>query len=214
MKRALLVAAMLLVPMSSNAFDTKRHTPRVGVLRVSNDYSHADAYVATNVVRRLREELIERGVDAYDTGLTYDEIADGKGEDADYYVEILGASTNDGSSGGIGIGSSGGSGVGSYGGIGIGSQEIGVSVDVVVSRVAAEVRVYDGPTGDVLTSETLSKRKTAVMPTSIYLGGSRLFAVVAMPFVQQSQYRSLTKAAARDAALVVIEAVAVKAHAE
>lgn|SRR6185436_4661197 len=191
MRRAFLVAVMLLVPMSSNAFDTKRHTPRVGVLRVSNEYSHAAEYVATNVVRRLREELVERGVDAFDTGLTYGEIADGQGEDADYYVEILGASTDDGS----------------LGGIGIGSQEIGVSVDVVVSRVAAEVRVYDGPTGKLLASETLSKRKTAVMPTSLYLGGSRIFAVVAMPFVQQSQYRSLTKAAARDAALIVVEAL-------
>ena len=45
------------------------------------------------------------------------------------------------------------------------------------------------------------------MPTSLYLGGSRIFAVVAMPFVQQSQYRSLTKAAARDAAMIVIEAL-------
>jgi len=191
MKRALIAAALLLVPCALSAFNTKSHAPRVGVLRVANDYSHADEYVATNVVRRLREELVQRGVDAYDAGLTYDEIADGRGEDADYYVEILGASTNDGS----------------YGGIGIGSQEIGVSVDVVVSRVAAEVRVYDGPTGKLLTSETLAKRKTAVMPTSIYLGGSRIFAVVAMPFVQQSQYRSLTKAAARDAALVVVEAL-------
>lgn len=196
MKRALLVAALLLVPMSSNAFDTKRHAPRtgaprVGVLRVSTEYSHAAEAVATNVVRRLREELVERGIDAFDTGLTYDEIADGRGEDADYYVEILGASTDDGS----------------FGGIGVGSQEIGVSVDVVVSRVAAEVRVYDGPTGETLASETLSKRKTAVMPTSLYLGGSRIFAVVAMPFVQQSQYRSLTKAAARDAALIVVEAL-------
>jgi hypothetical protein len=191
MKRALIAAVLLLIPCALFSFDTKRHAPRVGVLRVSNEYSHADAYVATNVVRRLREELVERGVDAYDTGLTYEEIADGQAEDADYYVEILGASTHDGS----------------LGGIGVGSQEIGVSVDVVVSRVAAEVRVYDGPTGKLLTSKTLSKRKTAVMPTSIYLAGSRLFAVVAMPFVQQSQYRSLTKSAARDAALVVVEAL-------
>lgn len=191
MKRVLLVMALLLVPIASNAFDTKRHAPRVGVLRVSNEYSHAHEYVATNVVRRLREELVARGVDAYDAGLTYDEVADGKGEDADYYVEILGTRTDDGS----------------YGGIGIGSHEIGVSVDVVVSRVAAEVRIYDGPTGELLSSEALSKRKTAVMPTSIYLGGSRLFAVVAMPFVQKSQYRTLARAAARDAAVFVVEAL-------
>ena len=157
---------------------------------MSEEFTHAHQYVAESVVKYLCSELQERGIDAFDTGLTYGEVADGKGEDADYYVEIVGAAES-----------------GSRGGIGVGTYDIGVSVDVVVSRVVGEVRVYDGPTGEMLKQDALAKRNTAVMPTSIYLGGSRLFAVVAMPFVQRSQYKTLTRAAARDAAMVVVSAI-------
>lgn len=191
MKRLLAAAILLLVPSALFAFDTKRQTPRIGVLRVAQGYDHGEGYVAKTVVHYLRDELRERGLDAYDTGLTYEQVADGEGEDADYYVEIAGAGANSDS----------------YAGLGVGTYEIGVSVDLVVSRVAAEVRVYDGPTGKLLKNETLHKRKTAVMPTSVYLGGSRLFAVVAMPFVQHAQYRSITRSAARDAALLVVSAL-------
>ncbi len=191
MKRLVAAAALLVVPCVSYAFDAKRHAPKVGVVRMSEEFRHAHDYVADSVVKYLCEELQKRDIDAFDTGLTFEEVADGKGEDADYYVEIIGAEANSGT----------------YGGIGVGSYDIGVSVDLVVSRVVGEVRVYDGPTGELLKQEAVAKRKTAVMPTSVYLGGSRLFAVVAMPFVQRSQYRTLTRSAARDAAMVVVSAV-------
>lgn len=193
MKRVLIAAACLLVAGAAFAFDPKPSSgaPRVGVLRVSGDYERAEASVANLVVRYLLSELRDRGLDAYDTRLTYDEIANGKGEDADYYVEILGA----------------GGDTGSYGGIGIGTYDVGVSVDVVVSRVAAELRVYDGRNGKTVLSETLSKRKRAVMPSSVYLGGSRFFAAIAVPFVEHAQYRSMSRSAARDAAQLVAEAI-------
>ncbi len=194
MKRVLFAAVLLLVAGAAFAFDPKPSptnasaTPRIGVLRASGEYERS---VANMVVRNLLNELRNRGVDAYDTRLTYEEIADGHGEDADYYVEILGA----------------GGEAGSLGGIGIGTYDVGVSVDYVVSRVAAELRVYDGRTGDVVVSETLSKRKRAVMPTSVYLGGSRIFAAIAVPFVQNAQFRSMSRSAARDAAQLVVEAI-------
>lgn len=191
MKRVLAAAALLLIPCGSYAFDTKRHAPKVGVVRMAEEFTRAHDYVADSVVKYLCEELQKRDIDAFDTGLTFEDVAGGKGEDADYYVEIIGAEANSGS----------------YGGIGVGSYDIGVSVDLVVSRVVGEVRVYDGPTGELLKQESVAKRKTAMMPTSVYLGGSRLFAVVAMPFVQRSQYRTLTRSAARDAAMVVVSAV-------
>lgn len=198
MKRVLFAAVLFLVAGAAFAFDpkpsatiTSTSAPRVGVLRVSGEYERAEASVANMVVRYLTNELRRRGLDAYDTGLTYEAVSRGDGEEADYYVEILGA----------------GGDTGSYGGVGIGTYDVGVSVDVVVSRVAADLRVYDGRNGDVLLSETLSKRKKAVMPTSMYIGGSRFFAAIAVPFVQHAQYRSMSRAAARDAAQLVVEAV-------
>jgi hypothetical protein len=197
MKRVLFAAALLLVAGAAFAFDPKpsptsaSSTPRIGVLRVSGEYDRTESSVANMVVRNLLTELRNRGLDAYDARLTYEEIAHGDGEDADYYVEILGA----------------GGDAGSLGGLGIGTYDFGVSVDYVVSRVAAELRVYDGRTGGVVVSETLSKRKRAVMPTSVYLGGSRLFAAITVPFVQHAQFRSMSRSAARDAAQLVVEAI-------
>lgn len=193
MKRLPFLIALLLVASTAFAFNpTPRATqPRIGVLRVSHEYERGADYIAKSVVRFLNEELREQGVDAYDTGLTYEEVADGKGEDADYYVEIFGADADSGS----------------YGGLDVGTYDVGVSVDVIVSRVAAEVRIYDGRTGDLVRSEPLSRKKTAVMPTSVYVGRSRLFAAIALPFVQHAQYKNITRSAARDAAQVVVETV-------
>jgi hypothetical protein len=194
MKRMLTLSALLLVAGSAFAFDPKPAaptTPRVGVLRIAEDYDHGEAYVARLMVQDLRKELRERGIDAYDTGLTYDEVSRGDGEDADYFVEIAGAGANSGS----------------YAGVGIGSWDFGVGVDLVVSHVAAEVRIYDGRNGELVKRQELRKRNTAVMPTSLYLGGSRWFAAIATPFVQARQYRTITRSAARDAAQLVVSAI-------
>jgi len=196
MKRVLFAAALLLVAGAAFAFNpapatASTSTPRVGVLRVSQEYEHAEASVAKMVVRYMLDELRDRGLDAYDTRLTYEEVSDGAGEDADYYVEIVGAGGDSGS----------------YGGLGVGTYDVGVSVDLVVSNVVAELRVYDGRNGNVVLSETLNKRKKAVMPTMVYLGGSRLFAALTVPFVQHAQFKSVTRSAARDAAQKVAAAV-------
>jgi hypothetical protein len=193
MKRTLIAAALLLVASAAFAFNPKpaSTTPRIAVLRVSQEYGGGEGYVADAVVHYLRDELRERGLDAYDAGLTYEQVADGEGEDADYYVEIAGAAADSGS----------------YGGIGVGTYDIGVSVDLVVSHVAAELRIYDGRTGKLIRSDNIAKRKSAVMPTSVYIGGSRAFAALAVPFVRHAQYRNITRSAARDAAQLVAAAL-------
>lgn len=188
MKRVLFIAALLLAAASAFAFNPAPASPRVGVLRVSEDYGHSERSVANLVVSYLRDELRQRGVDAYDTRLTYEQVSKGDGEDADYYVEIVGAGGESGS----------------LGGIGVGTWDAGVSVDVIVSHVAAELRVYDGHTGQLLKSHQLNKRNTAVMPTSVYLGGSHVFAALTVPFVQHAQYKRISRSAARDAAQMVI----------
>ena len=195
MKRVLFAVALLLVAAPAFAFKPERaarsERPRVGVLRMSQEWERTERSVASMMVRYLRDELRKQGLDAYDTELTYEEVANGDGEQADYYVEILGAGGDSGS----------------YAGLGIGTYDVGVSVDLVVSTVAAELRVYDGNTGEVVLSESLSKRKKAVMPTSVHFGGSRIFAAIAVPFVQHAQFKSVTRSAARDAAQRVAAAV-------
>jgi len=189
MKRVLCAVALLLYSSAAFAFNpapaakTTSSSPRVGVLRMPENGS-----VERMIVRYLRDELRQRDVDAYDTGLTYEQVANGEGEEADYYVEIVGADGNSGT----------------YGGLGLGSYDFGVSVDYVVSSIAAELRLYDGHTGKLLHNETLKKRKGTVMPTSVYLGGSHVFAALTVPFVHHQQFKSVTRSAARDAAQAVV----------
>lgn len=193
MKRLLPLVLVLLAANAAFAFDAKRKPLRVGVLHVADEYRRgSESYVANHVVRYLREELRARGLDAFDAEMTWDDLTrDDAVRDADFYVEVLGAgATSD-----------------SYGGLGIGTYDVGVSLEVVVARVAAELRVYDGDTLETVAREGLSKKNTAVMPTSVGIGGPRLFAMIAVPFVQAAQYRRVTQAAARDAAAKVAAAL-------
>jgi hypothetical protein len=130
----------------------------------------------------LRRELRTRGFDAFES--------DDRDVDADYYVELVAVepSTVD------------------YGGIGVSGRHADIEVGVVVSRVLAELRVYDARM-ELIASENLSKRKTSFMPTSVGIGGGALYAVLALPFLERAQHRSVARAAARDAASMVIDAI-------
>ncbi|HEX2122701.1 MAG TPA: hypothetical protein VHL59_13770 [Thermoanaerobaculia bacterium] len=194
MKRLPLFVTLLLLANAAFAFDATRKPIRVGVLHVADEYRQgSEAYLANGVVRYLREELRNRGLDAFDAKMTYDDLARGDApRDADYYVELLGAGASSDS----------------YGGIGIGTYDAGVSLEVIVARVAAELRVYDADTLETVARDGLAKRNTAVMPTSVGIGGPRLFAMIAVPFVHAAQYRRVVQAAAREAAARVDAALA------
>jgi hypothetical protein len=184
MKRALPILALLLAAHAAFAFDSARRPARIAVLR-----GESDAQMA--VADALRRELRARGLDAFDAERTYDEVVDDRTDIADYYVEITGgeATTED------------------YGGIGISGPHADVELGVVVSRLAAELRVYDAATMEVLATQNLSKRSTAVLPTSVGIGGRALYAFVALPFIERAQHRSVARAAARDAASLVAATV-------
>jgi hypothetical protein len=183
MKR-LLIAMLLLAPTGvAFAFDDTRPALRVGVLRGLHD-------VQDDVAEALRHELRARGVDAFDAVRTYDEaIRDGVPV-ADYYVEIMAAEayTED------------------RGGIGVGTRHGGVSIGVLASRVVAELRVYDADM-ELLESRDLREKNTAVVPTSIGVGGRSLFAYIALPMIERAQLRRVVKAAGRAAAAEVLDAV-------
>ena len=59
--------------------------------------------------------------------------------------------------------------------------------------------MYDGRTLELIATESLSKRSTAVLPTSAGLGDHGLFAVIA-PFLERVQVPSVARACARELA--------------
>jgi len=165
------------------AFDDTRPALRVGVLRGLHE-------MQDDVAEALRHELRARGIDAFDAVRTYDEaIRDGVPV-ADYYVEIMAAEAYSED----------------HGSIGVGTRHGGVSIGVLVSRVVAELRVYDANM-ELLESRDLRKRNTAVVPTSIGVGGRSLFAYIALPMIERAQLRRVVKAAGRAAAGEVLDAV-------
>ncbi|HYK02379.1 MAG TPA: hypothetical protein VE974_11530 [Thermoanaerobaculia bacterium] len=183
MKRLLFALLLLVLPSAAFAFDATRAT-RIGVLRGT------DA-LQMDVAAALRNELRARGFEAFDAVRTYDEAVRDGAAVADYYVEIAG----------------GDAGSSEYGGIGIGTRHVGVSLGVLVSRVAAEVRIYDGETMELVETHELTKRNTAVVPTSVGIGGASLFAYIALPYIERAQVRRVVRAAGRTAADIVADAV-------
>jgi hypothetical protein len=183
MKRLLFALLLVVLPSVAFAFDATRAT-RIGVLRGMDE-------LQMDVAEALRTELRARGFEAFDAVRTYDEAVRDGAAVADYYVEIVGgqAATTE------------------HGGIGIGTRHGGVSLGVLVSRVAAEVRIYDGETMELLKTHDLAKRNTAVVPTSVGVGGGSLFAYIALPYIERAQVRRVVRAAGRKAADLVVDAV-------
>lgn len=178
MKRLLLVTVFLTIATSALALNPRRDV-RIGVLR-------GEWEEQSYVTDALREELRARGFDAFDARRTHLELLEDGAADADYYIDIVGHPSWT-----------------EYGGVDVGGRNASISLGVFVSRFAAEVRIYDGTSIVLLASDDLSKKTTSVLPAGVGVGGRRLFAWVAMPFVERAQWRRLGRAAARDAAETV-----------
>jgi hypothetical protein len=159
---------------------------RIGVLRSSADYDYRAEHIVANTVQiDLRRELRKLGFDAFDTRLTYDTMLRSGPGNADFYVEVVSGSAADRPIGGVG-GSAGG---------------VAVEVAVVVAWVAAEVRLYDARTLNLVERYDLQKKKTAVVPTAIGVGGRSVWAAIFLPLVQYGQYRAAAHDVARQAAV-------------
>ena len=183
----------LLMAGAAFAFDPAPAPARIGVLRPAQTYAFdREAIIQRTVLDALGEELRSRGFDAYEVEETFSEIELDADRDADYYVEIIGGGEGESID---------------YGGIGVGGRHADVSFGLIVSRVAAELRVYDGRTLETLAVEKLDRKSRAVLPTSIGLGGRAFFAVIAMPFIERTQIRNVARAAGRDAGGRVATAV-------
>ena len=159
---------------------------RIGILRMSDRFGYgAERTVANTIQNDLRRELRALGFDAFDARVTYDDLYRRGPADADFYVEVVSSHAANRE----------------IGGIGTGAGPIAVDVAIVVARVAAELRLYDGRTLDVIERYDLQKNNTAVVPTAIGVGGRSVWAAIMLPFVEYGQYRAAAREVAHQAAL-------------
>jgi hypothetical protein len=60
---------------------------------------------------------------------------------------------------------------------------------------------------ELIETHDLAKRNTAVVPTSVSVGGGSLFAYVALPMIERAQVRRVVRAVGRKAADLVVDAM-------
>ncbi|MBV9493344.1 MAG: hypothetical protein JOZ54_03810 [Acidobacteria bacterium] len=182
MRRLALAALLFVFATSAFAFHRDADRLRIGILGMRGSLTASDADVAALVGHNLRGQLKSKGFDAFLTNRTYENALAG---DADYYVEIV----SSGSDGDVPVGE-----------IGVGGRDVAAGVTIVMSRVAAEVRLYDGDTMEQVASYDVRQTKVMPMPTWISVGGHNFYTVIGLPIVQYAQYRRAAGAVARDAA--------------
>ncbi|HVR40722.1 MAG TPA: hypothetical protein VMU84_16620 [Thermoanaerobaculia bacterium] len=189
MKRAAFALVLVFVATAAFALDTTKRGDRIGVLRAPARWADdSESLVADAVIRYLTEELKRNGFDAFDERRTLDQLIDEGGPAADWYVEIASSDAD----------------ADAYGGIGVSTRSAGIEVAVVVSRVAAQLRVYDGRTLELVDTRDLRKRSTAIVPTAAGIGSRHAYVWLALPIVQWAQLRSASKNVAQNAAAAVI----------
>jgi hypothetical protein len=190
MKRLSISLLLVLVAGSALAFDTTKRGTRIGVLTAPGRYeAGAETALSASIGKYLREELQKSGFDAFQTNVTYDELSRNATVNADYYIEVTSSDSTAGSPGGIGVGTS----------------NVGVDISVVVARVAAEVRLYDGRTLELVRRFELTRSKKGIAPTSISIGAPGLFGWLATPINEIGQFRRAAHEIAREAASQVAE---------
>jgi len=186
MKRLAFAVALLVVTGAAHAFDASRARPTIGVLQPREMTTIARAFHD-----ELHSELRERGFEVFEVHATFEDLSLDPARDADWYVEVIPeqGETVD------------------YGGIGVGGRHADVTLGLLVSRIAADANVYRGRTLELIATESLKKKNTALVPTSVGFGGRSLFAAIALPFVERAQAKSVARAVARDLAERVANAV-------
>ena len=166
---------------------TPRPGDRIGVLRISGRFGERfERTVANTVQNDLRNELQDLGFEAFDARITYDDLLrNGTEEGADYYVEVVSSHAS-----GHPVGA-----------VGAAAGDIAVEVSVVIARIAAQVRLYDARTLNVVETYDLQKDSTAVVPTGVGIAGRSIWTSIMLPFVQYGQFRTGAHHVAHQAAL-------------
>lgn len=156
---------------------------RIAVLSTSAGEHETSAHVAAMVQRYLAGELQSAGFDAFDTSLTYDDLAAGSDAGADFYVELVGGERTETQEGDV---------------LGVGGGWAAAEMGTVVARVAAGLRLYDARTLELIDAFRIKARDVAFVPTAIAVGG-RFGVWVDVPLARGAVRRA-ARGAARDAA--------------
>jgi len=162
---------------------------RIGVLRIADRYAGPEAAVADTVQSGLTRELRGLGFDAYESDLTYDDLRRFEGDAPAYYVEIVSGRAADHA----------------VGEVGLTNGVLAGTVGLVVSHVAAEVRLYDGRSLEVVRSFEVRHRSTTIAPTGVGIGGRWSWLWVGLPVLRYGEYRSAAREVAHDAAKQIAE---------
>src|SRR5258708_9815769 len=170
MKRVFLVFSLLLLVTPVWALkgtpDGKRPL-RIAVLHTSDRWGDpgmdaAAAAIEHEIVGQLRQ----RGAEAWEARRMLEDVAnDDTSPEADLLVEVTAGPAR----------------LHEIGGIGVSDTHFAATLGLVLSRVAAEVRLYDARTHELVDHYELSKSKTAVLPTSFGIRDSRFFAFTVGP---------------------------------
>jgi hypothetical protein len=190
----ILASCIATIASPAFAFDTSHagHGNRIGVLLMSERVSDNSEMQAAEEVRgALVEALHKAGFDSFETGMTYDQLSRGT-NDADFYVEVL---STDGHAHDSGIGT-------------IDDGRVGADVGILVSNVAAQLRLYDGRSLELVDRFDLSKRKVAPTLRGVSIGGRHGFFSMALPWIRSAQYRGVARDVAADAATKIAKSAA------
>lgn len=188
MKRLAFSLLIVLTAASAFALDTTKRGNRIGVLVTRDRYERgAEAAMSASIGKYLRDELQKAGFDAFLTDVTYDDLTRNVTTAADYYVEVASSDTSGGTPGGVGVG----------------SGAVAVDVSVVVAHVAAEVRLYDGRSLELIRRFELQQSKKGIAPTSISIGGGGIWGWFSIPITEVVQFRRAAHSIAKDAATQV-----------
>jgi hypothetical protein len=186
MKRPLvLLACALFFVQPLFSFDTNRHAGnRITVLAAPHyDRSADEDRVARRIRERLVRELRERGFDAQDGGISYDEMQRRGTSESGLLVELAPADSSERSIADASVRVP--SGV--------------VDISVVVSRIAAELRVYDGRSLELVAKRHLHSQAASVVPTGAGVGSRTISIFLGLP-IDYARYRAAINGVADDAA--------------
>ena len=191
MRRVLLVLCLLLAPSALRAFDPEPRPLRIGVMRFA-ERGYETARSGDVLLRALVDELQERGFEAIDPGVDEHDLLRGDVPAADFWIELA---PGDGGR------------AEAFGEVHAGSRNAGVSVGLGVTRLAAEVRIYEGDSLAMVASRAVSRNATFA-PASIGIGPRNFFGFFGFSLFEGAQKRRLARGVAREAAALLAETVA------
>jgi hypothetical protein len=192
MKRLLpIVALSLAIVQPALAFDP---TPREAGNRITllqGPTYHGGEYeerAAARIRKQLVSELRERGYDAIDGEMSYDDAVRGGRRDSGLYIEIApdSATTDSAAIARVDL------------------PHASVDLAVLVSRVAAELRVYDARSLNLIVKRNLHRQDVRVVPTGVGTGTYRASVWLALPVFEYARYRAAVNGVVQDAVQEIV----------